>query len=168
MWRRLLPRLEAVSLGLWYGGVLFFAAFVATTAFSSLEQPHSGVFIRAVFPKYYTFGMVAGIATVLLTVASKYVTREWGIRAWLSIWLTVIMLVCTSLGPTWILPRMEELREMRHNAPPDSQELRNAEQYYQANHRLSVALTIIVLAVGMLVIFIPRSPATPSKPTDNV
>lgn len=56
------------------GSMLFFAVTVAPTVFRALPAEHAGSFLRALFPKYYLWGLiVALLAAVLATTASTSV-----------------------------------------------------------------------------------------------
>ena len=55
-----------ILVSIWSGVIIFFSAVVAPTVFKSLEEREAGVFLRAFFPKYYIFGIVLGIASVII------------------------------------------------------------------------------------------------------
>ena len=55
-----------ILVSIWSGVIIFFSAVVAPTVFKSLEEREAGVFLRAFFPKYYIFGIVLGIASVVV------------------------------------------------------------------------------------------------------
>ena len=55
-----------ILVSIWSGVIIFFSAVVAPTVFISLEEREAGVFLRAFFPKYYIFGIVLGIASVII------------------------------------------------------------------------------------------------------
>jgi len=50
------------------GGMLFFALAVAPTVFRALPAEPAGVFLRAMFPRYYFWGLAAAILATLLAL----------------------------------------------------------------------------------------------------
>jgi len=50
------------------GSMLFFALVVAPTVFRSLPGEHAGAFLRALFPRYYLWGLIAALLTTLLAL----------------------------------------------------------------------------------------------------
>ena len=47
------------------GSMLFFALAVAPTVFRSLPAEHAGSFLRALFPRYYLWGLAVALACTL-------------------------------------------------------------------------------------------------------
>lgn len=47
------------------GSMLFFAFAVAPTVFRSLPAEHAGSFLRALFPRYYLWGLAVALACTL-------------------------------------------------------------------------------------------------------
>ena len=47
------------------GSMLFFALAVAPTVFRSLPAEHAGSFLRALFPRYYLWGLLVALACSL-------------------------------------------------------------------------------------------------------
>ncbi len=47
------------------GSMLFFAFAVAPTVFRSLPAEHAGSFLRALFPRYYLWGLVVALSCTL-------------------------------------------------------------------------------------------------------
>jgi len=54
------------ALGALLGIMLFFAFAVAPTVFSSLPAEHAGVYLRAIFPRYYLWGIIFAIITAAI------------------------------------------------------------------------------------------------------
>ncbi|MGD8348052.1 MAG: DUF4149 domain-containing protein [Gammaproteobacteria bacterium] len=53
------------------GGMLFFALAVAPTVFRALPAEHAGAFLRAMFPRYYFWGLVAAILATMLALFAR-------------------------------------------------------------------------------------------------
>ena len=51
------------AIGALLGIMLFFAFAVAPTVFSSLPAEHAGTYLRAIFPRYYLWGIILAIIT---------------------------------------------------------------------------------------------------------
>ncbi len=47
------------------GSMLFFAAAVAPTVFRSLPAEQAGAFLRALFPRYYLWGLIVALASTI-------------------------------------------------------------------------------------------------------
>lgn len=55
-------------LGAMLGIMLFFAFAVAPTVFSSLPAEHAGSYLRAIFPRYYLWGIIFAIITAAIAI----------------------------------------------------------------------------------------------------
>ncbi len=49
------------AVGVWLGAILFFSFVVAPRAFAVLENESAGELVEAVFPRYYSLGVTAGV-----------------------------------------------------------------------------------------------------------
>ena len=52
------------------GSMLFFAFAVAPTVFRSLPAEHAGSFLRALFPRYYLWGLIVALACTLAALGA--------------------------------------------------------------------------------------------------
>ena len=59
-----------IIISIWSGTIIFFSAVVAPTVFKSLDEREAGVFLRAFFPKYYIFGIVLGVVSIIYLLFS--------------------------------------------------------------------------------------------------
>ena len=59
-----------IIISIWSGTIIFFSAVVAPTVFKSLDEREAGVFLRAFFPKYYIFGIVLGLISIIYLLFS--------------------------------------------------------------------------------------------------
>ncbi len=57
-----------VIVSLLLGSMLFFAAVVAPTVFRALDAADAGKFLRAIFPRYYLWGIVLSVIALLVCV----------------------------------------------------------------------------------------------------
>jgi len=56
------------AIGALLGIMLFFAFAVAPTVFSSLPTEHAGTYLRAIFPRYYLWGIIFAIITAAIAI----------------------------------------------------------------------------------------------------
>jgi hypothetical protein len=61
----LLSVLVNAGLGAWLGAMAFFSFLGAPTAFRVLDEETAGRYVNATFPKYYLFGVGAGVLALL-------------------------------------------------------------------------------------------------------
>ena len=62
-----------VLVGILLGSMLFFAITVAPTVFRSLAADQAGRFLRAMFPRYYLWGLVIALITAAVALMSDVV-----------------------------------------------------------------------------------------------
>ena len=55
-----------VLVSIWVGSIIFFSAIIAPTVFKVLDEKSAGLFLRAFFPKYYIFGLIMGLLSIVL------------------------------------------------------------------------------------------------------
>ena len=60
--------LIVILVSFWVGSIIFFSAIIAPTIFKSVDEKNAGLFLRAFFPKYYYFGMIMGLFSVLILI----------------------------------------------------------------------------------------------------
>ncbi|GIX07673.1 MAG: hypothetical protein KatS3mg115_2076 [Candidatus Poribacteria bacterium] len=162
-WRRWLGTVELLALGLWVGALAFWGGIGAPTAFRVLEREAAGAYVRAVFPRYYTVGLVLGALAFGTGVAGRILRKDQRLLSWATLLMVLMMILATSFARTYVLPRMEELRVVQQQAAPGSAEYQEAKAYFEGSHRASVALNAITLVTGLvafLLIPVSRSERT--------
>jgi hypothetical protein len=141
-----------LALTAWVGSILFFSFAVAPIVFSALGEQTGGGFLRAIFPRYYLWGAIAGAIALPAFVAGPLCFPEFrgpmvGIQAMAILAGVLAMLYAgNALTP--------EINAARDAGPAGR--LR-----FQQLHRRAVRLNAAVLFVGLalLVAFaIRRSP----------
>lgn len=113
------------------GGMTFFGAVVAPLVFRALEQPMSGHFIRALFPRYYLFTTIAAaLGAIGLSTLVPWCAVILALLALTSLWLWRIL-----------MPRISRLRDA------------GDERAFARAHRLSVLVNQaeLLAAVAILV-----------------
>lgn len=150
MTRTFLGILELLGLGVWVGAILFFSAVAAPTAFRSLDGENAGVYIRAVFPRYYLFGLIVGGLTGGVGIAFRFLSASWGGLSLLTLGLIGVMWATTAYAHFALRPQIEVLREARAGALQGTPEYDAANERFKAGHLLSVVLNLFVFFVGVV------------------
>ena len=120
-----------ILVSIWSGVIIFFSAVVAPTVFKSLEEREAGVFLRAFFPKYYIFGIVLGVASLVMLMfmpISSILT-----------YAIVAMTLLTVLGRMSI-PVINSARDSGDEAG------------FKKYHLISVLMNILTLIIGLVIL----------------
>ena len=120
-----------ILVSIWSGVIIFFSAVVAPTVFKSLEEREAGVFLRAFFPKYYVFGIVLGIVSVVTLMFMP-------INAILT-YAIVAMTALTLLGRMSI-PIINNARDSGDEAG------------FKKYHLISVMMNVMTLVIGIVIL----------------
>lgn len=84
-----------------FGSMLFFAVVTAPTVFKALPEDQAGRFLRELFPRYYTWGM---IVSFLAAVACVFLDRS-------DLILTAVVFVLFVLARQVLMPRINSSRD---------------------------------------------------------
>ena len=130
-----------ISLGTWIGAIIFQSAVVAPLVFRTLNADAAGRFLRALFPRFFRFGLLCGSAflgAVLLMVAGS----GWDEPAVLLLAAAVTMIAC-QFAALALVPAINAARDAGSAGT----------QRFRRLHGLSVLLILVILvtAVGILV-----------------
>ena len=120
-----------IIISIWSGTIIFFSAVVAPTVFKSLDERDAGVFLRAFFPKYYIFGIVLGIISIIYLLISPVHSHL--------LYSIIAMTVLTILGRMSI-PIINKARDT------------NNEQAFKRYHLISVMMNVITLVIGIIIL----------------
>lgn len=133
-----MTHLVDIALVLLLGSMVFFPAVVAPTVFKALDEKSAGLFLRALFPKYYWF-IIAGSAIGLIGAAFMNLAIA-------AIFAAVI--VSTLWVLLWLMPRVNKARDAE--LAGDEQ----AGKTFAFGHRLSVLINmaqmLALIAVAVL------------------
>ena len=124
------------------GGMLFFPIVVAPVVFMALPEAQAGIFLRAMFPRYYVFMIVLS-----LVASAMYQLSEGAV-------VSVAALVCLGVGLSTLWVRQGLLP--RINAARDAQLAgdANAGEAFDRGHKLSVAINIVQLILLVALVFV--------------
>jgi hypothetical protein len=120
-----------IIISIWSGTIIFFSAVVAPTVFKSLDEREAGVFLRAFFPKYYIFGIVLGVISIIYLLFSPVHSHL--------LYSIIAMTVLTILGRMSI-PIINKARDT------------NNEQAFKRYHFISVMMNVITLVIGIIIL----------------
>ena len=120
-----------IIISIWSGTIIFFSAVVAPTVFKSLDEREAGVFLRAFFPKYYIFGIVLGVVSIIYLLFSPVHSHL--------LYSIIVMTVLTILGRMSI-PIINKARDT------------NNEQAFKRYHLISVMMNILTLIIGIIIL----------------
>ena len=120
-----------IIISIWSGTIIFFSAVVAPTVFKSLDEREAGVFLRAFFPKYYIFGIVLGVVSIIYLLFSPVHSHL--------LYSIIAMTVLTILGRMSI-PIINKARDT------------NNEQAFKRYHLISVMMNVITLVIGIVIL----------------
>lgn len=117
------------------GAMLFFPSVVAPVVFTSLPEARAGLFLRAMFPRYYGFMIALSlVSAALFALGDKSFT-------------SLPALVCAFVGLStlwvrvWLLPRI--------NAARDAQMAGDVEagRRFDGVHKLSLGINLLQLVL---------------------
>ena len=120
-----------IIISIWSGTIIFFSAVVAPTVFKSLDEREAGVFLRAFFPKYYIFGIVLGVISIIYLLFSPVHSHL--------LYSIISMTVLTILGRMSI-PIINKARDT------------NNEQAFKRYHLISVMMNVLTLVIGIIIL----------------
>ena len=139
----------ALALTAWVGSILFFSFGVAPTVFKVLGAEAGGRFLRALFPRYYTWGTVSGAIALpsYLGVPLSFPEFRGPIVAVQALTILAGVLIMLYAGNS-LTPAINEARD----AGPAGQ------ARFDRLHRRSVRLNalVLVLGLGLLIAFANR------------
>ncbi|MFO0888581.1 MAG: DUF4149 domain-containing protein [Isosphaeraceae bacterium] len=129
-----------IALCAWVGSILFFSFGVAPLIFRVLGQESGAKFVRALFPRYYAWGAIAGAIALPAYVAVPLCYPEYrgpwiGVQAMILLGCILVMLYAgNSLTPA--------INAARDAGPSEHER-------FERLHRRSVGLNALVLVVGL-------------------
>ena len=121
--------------GVLIGSMIFFAAVVAPTVFQVLPAEAAGKFLRALFPRYYLWGIVISI---LGSIAALWV-------GWLHFILLASVMILFLYARQILMPRINASRDAELAGDT------TAKSRFQRSHRLSVIINGVQIIAVMIV-----------------
>jgi hypothetical protein len=144
-----------LTLVLWVGSIVFFSFVVAPTIFKVLSPEDAAKLQRAMFPKYYLWGIVcAGLG--IACVATLLATHVFNLRAAI---LSLLLIAGCGAANLWmrqgVMPQMLKVRQQVAEARAAGRELGpELEAEWKAMHGLSVKVNGAVLLCGLVLLYL--------------
>lgn len=113
-------------IGLLLGIMLFFAAAVAPTVFRSLPSEQAGIYLRAIFPVYYAWGIILALVTSLMAYGTDITVFV----------LTSTIVVLFVFSRQLLVPKINIARAARLAGTP------GGEQDFKRLHMVSVVINL--------------------------
>ena len=122
------------------GSMLFFAITVAPTVFRALPADNAGVFLRALFPHYYLWGLVVALTTAILAFNSN----------------AAVSLVCFLVALLFVFSRQILMPLINRERDAELQGVPGAAKRFNLLHRWSVLINAaqIVILFGVAALLI--------------
>ena len=119
------------------GGMLFFPSVVAPVVFKALPEEQAGAFLRAMFPRYYSFIILLGVAACV-----SYALAESGRGGSVlapTVGITGLVVVSTLWVKQSLLPKINAARDAELAGDA------SAGASFNTMHRLSVVINMVQL-----------------------
>ena len=110
---------------------MFFAITVAPTVFRSLPADNAGVFLRALFPHYYLWGLVVALTTAILAISSN----------------ALVSVACFLIALLFVFSRQTLMPLINQARDAELQDVPGAAKRFNRLHRLSVFINLAQIAV---------------------
>ena len=126
------------------GGMLFFPSVVAPVVFKALPEEQAGAFLRVMFPRYYSFIIVLGVAACV-----SYALAESGARGSVlapTVGISALVVASTLWVKQFLLPKINAARDAELAGDA------SAGASFNTMHRLSVVINMVQL-LALLIIF---------------
>lgn len=123
-----------IATAVWVGTIVYQSSVVAATVFKTLNSSQARHFLREIFPRFYSLGLICAIALLVCLTAMAFTSSWSGINILLLATASVMMLA--QLVSIWLVPRI--------NAAAD-----NNQQAFRRLHTFSVLLTVLILLLGI-------------------
>jgi hypothetical protein len=129
-----------VALTAWVGSILFFSFGVAPIIFRVLGEQTGGRFVRALFPRYYLWGAVAGAIALPAFVARPLCYQEFrGPMVGAQAMVILAGILCMLYGGNSLTPTINQARDAGSSG----------QKRFEQLHRRAVRLNAFVLVVGL-------------------
>ncbi len=159
----LLRYLHRLLLGVWIGALLCFGAVVAPTLFRVLTPGEAGAVVRRVLPVLDTYGVIAGVALLVLAWVCEGPPRG---RARLRAGLVGAMTIAALGSVLVISPRMAALRAQAADQVSELPPEHPVRREFGRLHGASSALSLAELLLGLAALAIPLKHRATGRPED--
>lgn len=127
-----------LAAGVWTGAIVFQSAIVAPAVFNNLDEVQARHFLRTLFPRFFRLGLGCGVVMATALAITSVSGRGSDLLTTLAV-ITAVMLIFQAISLS-LVPLI--------NAAKDAGE--SGATRFKRLHRLSVALTVLVLLLGIV------------------
>lgn len=138
-----------LSIVIWIGSIIFFSFVSAPAIFKALPRETAGDVVAQIFPKYYRTGAICG-ATALITLL--VLSHETESHPTFRLIALGIMTLITFYSSLFVGPKVRQLKAELRQAK-DGPEKAIKQAAFSRLHGLSMGLNMLVLAIGLLFLF---------------
>lgn len=124
----------------WVGAIVFQSAVVAPAVFGNLDNSAARVFLRALFPRFFRFGLICGLLMIFSVAWLVMVTG----------WSDMLIQLAAMTGVMFVLEVVSLGMVASINAARD--EGASGDSRFQRLHRASVLMTILIMVLGISVL----------------
>ena len=148
--------IHLLAVSLWLGSVAFVSFVAAPIIFRTLPRNLAGDVMGAIFPAYYSVGLVCGAVAFLALLAAVGFGGGWTLRVGAVGVLLVVMLGANIYAGFVVQPKASEVKvEMRQAASgPEASPPAKLKADFDRLHTRSVQLNAVVLIGGLLVLLL--------------
>mgnify|MGYP001565406764 FL=1 len=141
------------SLVIWIGSILFFSFFAAPSIFKVLPRETAGEVVGDIFPKYWMIGYISGIVSIL-SVIIIYIKEKGNYTAIISV--LAIMTILTFYSGMAVGQKARAIKA-EIKITEDASKKEGLKKEFSTVHRKSAILNGIILALGIILIFLTAS-----------
>ncbi len=135
-----------LALAIWVGGIVFFSFFTTPALFIHLPRDMASQVITLLFPRYYTLGYFAGGTLLAMTLVESILMRQ---LPWIRVLLILVMLGSTGYAGALLRAEIHDLKVEMKTVVEGSDRGIQLKTKFDALHRLSVILNMVVLGCGI-------------------
>jgi hypothetical protein len=143
-----------LSLVVWVGGIIFFSFVGAPSTFQAVPVDMAGKVVAKIFPRYYLVGFVAGLVALAAFLGLARASGQWGGPKVANALLLTVMLGTGLYAGTVVQRQATAVRQQIGSFEDRSQIRPELRAEFDRLHRLAVILNGVVLALGLVVLFV--------------
>ena len=142
-------------MGLWMGGLVFFAAFAAPVVFRASEsRSAAGSVVAVIIQKFSRMEYLLALVLFFTAIVLLLITERNGVRTYVSIALILMFLFVTLYGRVW-RPQMSVLRtQITSFDVPAEEDTSPTRREFERLHKRYTALVTVNLLLGVSVLIL--------------
>jgi len=133
----LMLAVAAIASGLWAGAIVFHSFIVAPLVFKNLDTDQAQIFLRALFPLFFKFGLGCGAVLIIALIVAG-TGLGWSALL-LAVLITSVVMTVLEAYSLWLVPSINTARDAGDAGA----------KRFRLLHGLSVVLTLVILLLGL-------------------